>query len=202
MEKTDNVLLEVKREKVYPISLDWYWSMPEGDEFLMKIHPIYPSNLTKKEIILKDLREFVEKQISNDLKKGYVRIRDVAHNRVVVVFDSSKWLKDNFEKQPRMKFHLPRTLELQFKRRLPDTLMTHSSWKVVRDFIEDRCKDYLKDHNKTMFKKKMRIMKKVNYNWFDYEANLQTDKLFVRMKPRVMFALAAAGYISKKVLLG
>lgn len=189
-------------EKTDVVSLDWYWSTIEDGKIFMKIRPIYPANTPKKDIVIKDLREFVEKRIKSDLDKGFLRIDDIKHDKVVVVFNSNKWMEDNFLKNPKVKFHLPRTLEWKFKKRLPDTLMSHVSWNTVRGFIEKQFKEYLKDHNKTVFKKKLKIMKKVNYNWFDYEADLQLNKIFVRMKPRVMFTLVAAGYAAKKVLVG
>ncbi len=201
MEKISNTLLE-NRDKVYPLMLDWYWSMPEKDEILMKIRPVYSNYIKRSDIVIKDLREYVEKKIKDDLDKGFVKIKDISPSRVVVAFDSAHWLRENFLKNPKMEFHLPRTIEFKYKKRLPDTLMGHTSWKVVREFIEKKFKDFIKTHNKTLFKRKMKIMKKVNYNWFDYEANINDDRIFVRMKPKVMFALAAAGYLAKKVITG
>lgn len=189
-------------DKTDVIALDWYWSTIEDGKIFMKIRPIYPANTPKKDIVIKDLREFVEKRIKNDLDGGFLKIDNIKHDKVVIVFNSNKWMKDNFLKNPKVKFHLPRTLEWKFKKRLPDTLMSHVSWNTVREFIEKQFKEYLKDNNKTVFKKKLKIMKKVNYNWFDYEADLQLNKIFVRMKPRVMFTLVAAGYAAKKVLAG
>lgn len=176
--------------------------MPEGDEILMKIRPVYPNDIQRKDIVIKDLREYVEKRIKPDLDKGFIKIKDVSPSRVVVAFDSTHWLRANFLKEPKMDFHLPRTLEFKYKKRLPDTLMGHTSWKVVREFIEKKFHAFIKEHNKTLFKRKMRIMKKVNYNWFDYEADLQDNRIFVRMKPKIMFALAAAGYLAKKAITG
>ena len=199
----DNTLVEARqRDKVEPISLDWYWSQPEGDEILMKVRPVFPSDIKTKDIVLKDLREFVEDRIGDDLKKDYIRIKDVSKSKVVVAFDSTNWLRQNFLKDPKVKFHLPRTLEWKMKKRLPSTLMSHTSWNVVRGFIEDKFKSFIKEHNKTMFRKKMKLLKKVNYNWFDYEADLRNNKIFVRMKPRVMIMLGIAAYAAKKVVLG
>jgi len=194
--------MDQKKEKPTVISLDWYWSMPEGDEIHMKVRPMYPSDVKSSDIVLKDLREFVEKQIKIDLEKGFIRIGDISFNRVVVIFDCKKWLTENFLERARIKFSFPRTLEWYFKKRLPDTLMSHTSWNIVRGFIETQFKEFLKDHNRRIFKEKMKLMKKVNYNWFDYEANLQFNVVFVRMKPRVLFALAAAGIIAKEIVLG
>jgi len=191
-----------KIDKILPISLDWYWSMPEGDEIHMKIRPMWGIDVKKDDIVLKDLKEFVERQIETDLKIGFLRIGDISHNRVVVIFDCKKWLTENFLEYPRVKFFMPRTLEWSFKKRLPDTLMSHTSWNIVRDFVEEQFKRFLMLHNKEIFRRKMKLMKKVNYEWFDYEANLQFNKIYVRMKPRVMFALAAATYAAKKVVLG
>jgi len=201
MEKMDNILLE-KRDKISPISLDWYWSQPESDEILMKVRPIYASDVRNKDIVLKDVREYMEEKLKSDINKNFIKIKDLSSNRIVVAFDSGKWLRANFLKDPRVKFHLPRTLEWRFKKRLPVTLMSHTSWNVVRGFIETKFKEYIKDNNKTIFKKKMKLMKKVNYNWFDYEADLRNDKMFVRMKPRVMIALAIGAYTAKKIVLG
>lgn len=199
METTDNIL-EAKREKVEPISIDWYWSQPEGDEIRMKVRPVFPSDVQSKDIVIKDIREYMEEKLKNDLKKDYIRISDVGKHRVVIVFDTNKWLKQNFHRDPRVSFHLPRTLEWKFKKRLPPTLMSHTSWNVVRDHIEDKFKAYIKENNKTVFRKKMKLMKKVNYNWFDYEADLRNDKIFVRMKPRVMITLGIAAYAAAKAL--
>lgn len=201
MEKMDNVLLE-RREKVVPVGIDWYWSQPEGDEILMKVRPVYASDVRNKDIVIKDLREYVEEKFKSDINKDFIKIKDISSSRVVIAFDSGKWLKENFLKDPKVKFHLPRTLEWKFKKRLPDILMSHTSWNVVRGFVEKKFKEYIKDHNKTIFKKKMKLMKKVNYNWFDYEADLRNDKIFVRMKPRVMIALAIGAYAAKKIVLG
>lgn len=202
MEKMDSTLLEARREKVEPITIDWYWSQPEGDEILMKVRPAYGVEVQHKDIVIKDLREYMEEKLKSDIKKDFIKIKDVSKNRVVVAFDSTRWLRDNFLKDPEVKFHLPRTLEWKFKKRLPSTLTSHTSWNVVRHFIEAKFKAFIKDHNKTMFRKKMKIMKKVNYNWFDYEADLRNNKIFVRMKPRVMVALAASAYAAKKIVLG
>lgn len=188
-------------DKTIPVSLDWYWSMPEGDEIQMKIRPMWTGDIQKSDIVLKDLREFIEKQIQTDLKIGFIRIGDLSHNRAVIVFDCKKWLSENFL-EPRVKFFLPRTLEFSFKKRLPDTLMAHTSWNIVRGFIEEQFKRFLMVHNREIFRRKLKLMNKVNYEWFDYEANLQFNKIYVRMKPRVMFALATAAYAAKKVVLG
>lgn len=198
----DKTLTETRREKVEPISLDWYWSQPEGDEILMKVRPVFPSDVQSKDIVIKDLREYMEDKLSTDIRKEYIRIKDLSKNRIVVAFNSKNWLRQNFLRDPKVSFHIPRTLEWKMKKRLPDTLMSHTSWNVVRGFVEDKFKDFIKDHNKTVFKKKMKLMKKVNYNWFDYEADLRNNKIFVRMKPRVMIALGVAAYAAKKAVLG
>jgi hypothetical protein len=189
-----------KIDKILPISLDWYFSMPEGDEILMKIRPMYPSDVKSSDIVIKDLREFVEMQIKTDIQKGFIKVGDITFNRIIVVFDCKKWLNENFLNEPKVKFSFPRTLEWHFKKRLPDTLMSHTSWNVVRNFIEEKFKEFLGEHNKTLFKRKMRILKQVNYNWFDYSADLQFNVIFVRMKPRVLFALAAAAGAAKAAL--
>lgn len=190
------------RDKVKPISLDWYWSQPKGDDIVMKIRPVWPNDVRTKDIVLKDLREFVEDRIGSDLKKDFIRIDDVKDNKVVVIFDGTRWLRENFLDSPRVEFHMPRTLEWKFKKRLPSTLMSHTSHRIVKDFIEDKFKDFIKDHNKMVFRKKFKIMKKVNYNWFNYRAELQYDKIFVTLKTKVMFTLIAAGYMAKKAITG
>lgn len=201
MAKSINTIFE-SREKVKPISLDWYWAQPSGDKILMKIRPTWPSDLKAKDVVLKDLREFVEDRIGSDLKKDFIRISDVSENKVTVEFDGTRWLRENFLKDPRVEYEFPRTLVWKFKKRLPSTLMSHTSHKVVKDFVEEKFKEFIKDNHKMIFRKKLKIMKKVNYNWFTYQAELQYDKIFVRLKTKVMITLAAAGYMAKKALSG
>lgn len=178
----------------------WYSSEPYKDYYYLYVRPIWPTETKKDKINEKDLRSFIEKEIDSDIKKGYITVEVTSHNRAIVKFNSSKWLKENFLESPRVKFNIPRTLEWSWKKRLPDTLVSHAAWNNIRKFLEKKFKEFLKDNCKRVFKKKLKVMKKVNYNWFIYEADLQWNKFIVKMKLSVMMTLAAAGYMAGKAI--
>lgn len=184
-----------KTDKVNPAALLYISSRPNGDEYIVVVQPIWPSGPTGSPKVGsdKDLKEFVEKDIKSDMRKGYVYVKVINSGRVNIIFRGNKWLNDNFLDSPRVKFNIPRTLEFSMKKRLPDVLLGHVSWGSLKDWLEQRFKLFLKDHQKRLFKEKMKIMKKVNYNWFDYEADIQFNKIFVRMKTSIMLTLAVAG---------
>jgi hypothetical protein len=181
-------------DKILPISLVWYRSDKEDDDYVVYVQPMWPINISSEDIVKKHLREFIEKQIKDDVKKGYLKVEVETHNKVKVIFKSEQWMRDNFLKKPKVKFHIPRTLEFKFKKRLPDGLMGHTDWNLVRKYLEARFKKFLKDHKKAVFQDKAKIMKKVNPEWFEYEANLQWNKIFVRVKASAMMTIAIGAY--------
>lgn len=184
-----------RTDKINPAALLYLSSRPEGDEYVVVVQPIWPTGPTGRAEVGddKDLKDFVEKDIKSDMRKGFVYVKVINSGRVNIIFRGNKWLNENFLDRARVEFHIPRTLEFSFKKRLPDVLLSHVPWNFLKKWLEDRFKLFLKDHQKRLFKEKMRIMKKVNYNWFEYEADIQFNKIFVRMKTSVMLTLAVAG---------
>lgn len=191
-----------KTDKVKPTALLYVSSRPEQDEYVVVVKPIWPTGPTGKPEVGSDddLKDFAEKDIKSDMRKGFVYVKVINSGRVNIIFRGAKWLNENFLDSPRVKFHIPRTLEFTMKKRLPDVLLSHVPWNFLKTWVEKRFKLFLKDHQKRLFREKMKIMKKVNYNWFDYEADIQFNKVFVRMKTSVLITLGVAAGATVKAV--
>lgn len=177
------------RADIKPLSLEWYASDTNKDDYVLFVRPIWPT-IDSEKTSEKNLKEFIEDQLKIDIRKGFIRTTVTSKNRALVIFDSNKWMNENFLRDPKVKFIIPRTLEWSFKKSLPDTLLSHTDWMSLKKFLERKFKEFLKGHQKTIFREKMQILSKIDYNWFDYEADLQWNKFYVKMKPSVMMAFA------------
>jgi hypothetical protein len=195
-------LLQEKNSKMVkkkPKGFDWYHYEPYKNEFLFYINPIWPIDTKSEDKINDDeIKEQLKETFSEDYKKDYIYIKDITSRRITVAFKSMKWLKENFLKKPKVSYIFPRTLEWKWKKSLPLIVMKKVPWKTFQKFIEKKFKEFLKENQKTLFKDRFKILKKVNYNWFLYEADLQYNKFIVKMKYTVMLSLASAGSILRK----
>jgi hypothetical protein len=72
----------------------------------------------------------------------------------------------------------------------------------VGNCLANKFKDFLKTNQKSIFKEKMKIMKKVNYDWFEYQADMQNSKFWVRLKTTVLMGLTIAAYGASRVAKG
>lgn len=182
-----------------PIAIQWFSSKPIGNEYLIYALPIWRQDVKRADIKEKDLKDWLNLQLDVELKKGFIEIKKVDFAEIVVAFNSGKWLKENFEKLPLVQFYAPRTLEWTFKRRLPDVLTAHAQWNTIKKFIEDKFKYFLKERGSSIFKDKMRLLKKVNYDWFEYDADLQMNKITTRVKPSVLITLLIGANVARKI---
>jgi hypothetical protein len=189
--------------KNLPISLQWYASEPKRDEWLIHTSPVWAAEIrTQENLDKKDLEKWAEEQVKTDVRRGYLEVKNVDFNKITYSFDVQKWLKDNFLRRPDIRYNAPRTLIWKWKKRLPDTILSHSSWIAVSKFLEDKFKNFLKRHHKKVFKEKMKFLSKVNYGWFDYEADMDKNTFVVKLKYSVMIALAVGAKAAKDVFLG
>jgi len=192
-----------KSETIKPVSIDWYFADTKNDDIVMYVRPMWPVDAKKSDLNEKDLKDFVEKSIGSvDMRKGFLKIETTSTNRALVKFDVDNWLKENFMSSPRVEFYLPGTLEWQWKKNIPSTVFSHVPWNMTKNILEDKFKSFLKSHKKSVFKKKLKLMKKVNFNWFTYEADMQFSKFYVRVKPSVMVTLALVGGAAAKAIMG
>ena len=187
-------------DKVVPISLQWYWSKPLGNEFLLFATPIWRQDVKRSDVKEKDLRDWISEQMDADLRKGFTYIKKADSNEVVIAFDCDKWMKANFLRQPAVLFQAPRTIEWSFKKRLPDVLMSHAPWAYLKRFIEDKFREFFRYNTRAIFQEKLRLLRKVNYTWFIYDADIQMGKIYVRIKPSVIMALLVGAKAVKSLL--
>ena len=187
--------------KILPLSLQWYGSESRGDEWLLHTTPAWAIEIRSQEGLSKsDLRKWAEDQVLIDIKRGYFKVKNVDFNKITFAFDVKKWLDINFLRSPEVHFELPRTLVWRWYKRVPDTVLSHSSWIGVAHFMEEKFKDFLKKHHKNIFKDKMKILGKVNYNWFEYETDMQYNKFVIKLKYSVMIAMAIGAKMAKRAI--
>lgn len=188
---------------ISPISIDWYFYELKGNEIIMCIRPIWPFDAKRADLQEKELISFVEKSIGLvEIKNGFLKIEATSLNRVLVKFDIYNWMKENFLSSPKVEFYLPATLEWQWKKNLPATVLSKVPWNVTRMFLENKFKEFLKKHSKKVFEQKLKLMKKINFDWFTYEADMQFSKFFVRIKPSILLTLALVGGTLVKAVTG
>ena len=186
-----------------PISLRWYASEGKGDEWLLHTSPAWAIEIRSREKLNKnDLRKWVEAKVVDDIKRGYFKVKSVDFDKVTFAFDVKKWLDINFLRSPTVYFEFPRTLVWKWYKRVPDTVLSHSSWIAVGHFLQAKFKEFLKSHHRTIFKDKMKILGKVNYNWFDYDTDMQYNKFVIKLKYSVMIALAIGAKAAKDIVFG
>jgi hypothetical protein len=149
-----------------------------------------------------DLRKWVENKMLPDLKRGFIKIKKADYKEVVVSFDCAKWLRENFYKNPSIEFHPPTSLIWSFRNRLPDVLTSHVPWNTLKKYIEDRFKNFFRSYDKTGLKGLYVVLKRAKYDWFTYEADLQMNKITMRIRPIVLITLLVGAKMAKDALLG
>lgn len=199
MAKETGTIGNMSKNKISPKSFDWYSHESYKNEFLLYVNPIWPVTAnSENKIGEKELKREIEETISDDIKKEYVFVKEITSRRITVAFRAMRWLKDNFLKDPKVSYEFPRTLEWKWKKSLPLVITNKVPHATFKNFIEKKFKKFLKENQKTLFKDKFKILEKVNYNWFIYEADMQYNKFIVKMKYSIMIALAAAGSLVYK----
>jgi hypothetical protein len=192
----------VTTNKLVPISLSWYWNKAVGKDYLLYAEPVWMQETKSTDILEKSIRDWTELQLNIDIQKGFISVRKASFKEVIVAFDSEKWLKENFLKEPKVTFELPRTFIWYFKKSLPPTLTSHVQWNFLKPFIELRFKEFLKTNKNAVFSQKLKILKKANYEWFTYDADLQMNKITVMLKTSVLFALLVGTSMAKSTFTG
>lgn len=188
-----------------PVALRWYFNTPVGNEYHMLAQPSWSMEVKSQENINnEELKKWVEKQLEPDIKIGYIKVKSFNSTKVTIAFDTDKWISANFKYRPMVHYEPPRTLVWFWKKRLPDTVLTHTSWVNLAEHLEERFKVFLKRNHKEVFREKMRLFgrTKVNYDWFTFEAHIRSDRFFVRMKYSVMISLAVGIKKAKDVVFG
>jgi hypothetical protein len=187
-------------DKSEPLSLQWYYSEPKGDEYLLYALPMWAQAYrARQDFTLEDIKKWVTKLVDEDIKKGYVTIKTATYDKVIFAFNVKKFIYDNFFRDAKVQFHLPRTLEWTFKKSFPLSVLAHCSWNMLGKFIAIKFKEFLRTNQRSIFRDKMKIMKRVNYDWFDYDCDIQANKIWVKMKITIMMGLAIATYGIYKV---
>lgn len=188
---------------IYPITINWFGLFSySGDEYTIKGFPVWQPSVKKSDFKKSDLIKWVENQMLPDIKRGFIKIKKADYKEVVVSFDSVKWLRENFYKDPSVEYHAPTSLIWSFKKRLPDVLMSHVPWNVLKKYVEDRFKNFFRSYDKTGLKGLYRILKRAKYDWFTYEADLQMNKITMRIRPIILITLLVGAKMAKSVLLG
>jgi hypothetical protein len=83
---------------------------------------------------------------------------------------------------------------------LPATLTSHVEGNFIKAFIETRFKSFLRRNHKSIFAEKMKIMKKLNMDWFTYDIDLQMNKIIIRLKASVLLTLMIGAKVAQKTL--
>jgi len=188
---------------IIPISINWFGlSSYSGDEYSIKGSPIWTPNTKPTDVKERDLMKWVENQMLGDIKRGFIKIKKANFKEVVVSFDCAKWLRENFDKEPVIEYRAPTNLVWSFRNRLPDILTSHISWNILKKYVEDRFKNFFKSYNKINLKGLYGILKKAKYDWFTYEADLQMNKIYMKIRPIILITLLVGAKMAKDVLLG
>lgn len=188
---------------IIPISINWFGLFSySGDEYLIKGFPIWQPSIKSSDIKEQDLRKWVENKMLPDLKRGFIKIKKANYKEVVVAFDCAKWLRENFYKNPTIEFNVPTSLVWSFRNRLPDILTSHVPWNTLKKYVEDRFKNFFRSYDKTRLKGLYVILKRAKYDWFTYEADLQMNKITMRIRPIILITLLVGAKMAKDVLLG
>lgn len=188
--------MEVNEDKKNPepFALNWYHSVAKKDRYYLYVEPIWGVDIPYKDKTQKAVEKFLEKKIKKDIKKDSIRIEVTSVKKAMVIFNVDKWLRENFLKNPKVEFNMPRTLIWSFKKDLPDIIKSRVMWFELENFLADSFKSFLKDHKKKIFESKFKMAKKLNFNWFDFEVDMKMKKIYVRMKTTVMMTLAIGAY--------
>lgn len=187
-------------EKIIPVALNWYWNKPSGGEYLMFAFPVWMQDVLVNDISVKDLRSWLENQLDVDIAKGFISIKSANYNEVVISFNCDKWLDANFLKEPRVTFEIPRTLIWYFRNLLPPTLTSHVPGNLIKVFIEERFRNFLRNNHKAIFAEKMKLMKRVSPDWFIYDVDLQMNKIKIMLKASVLLTLMIGAKVAQKAL--
>lgn len=186
-----------KTDRVLPFNLEWYHAAPHKDEFHFYVEPIWGAYVQPKEKTQVAVEEFIEDKLKKDLKSDFINYEVTSVRRAIIKFKADKWFRDNFLKNPKVEYNPPRTLVWSFKKQIPDLVTKHLNWFELERFLTKEFKKFLKDHKKKVFEDKLKLMKKLNLDWFDFEFDLKKKKIYVKMKVSVMmtFAVGAAAII-------
>ena len=188
---------------IIPISINWFGLFfYSGDEYSIKGSPIWQPNTKQADVKGRDIMKWVENQMLPDLRRGFIKIKKANFKEIVVSFDCARWLKENFAKEPIIEYNGPTNLVWSFRNRLPDVLTSHVSWNVLKKYIEDRFKNFFKSYNKINLKGLYTLLKKAKYDWFTYEADLQMNKIYMKMRPIILITLLVGAKLAKDALSG
>lgn len=182
-----------------PFALNWYHSVAKKDEYHIFAEPIWRVDTEYKDKTKKATKKFVEDYLKSDANKDYIKVEVSSVKKAIVIFKVDKWLRMNFLDKPKVEFNAPRTLVWSFKKDLPKIVKTRVSWDVLERFLAKNFKSFLKDHKKRMFEDKLKLAKKLNFDWFDFEVDLKAKKIYVRMKVTIMMTLAIGAYAVTQV---
>jgi hypothetical protein len=188
---------------IIPISINWFGLFSySGDEYSIRGSPVWAPNVKSTDVRERDLTKWVENQMPGDLKRGFIKIKKADFKEVTVSFDCARWLRENFLKEPVIEYHLPTSLVWSFKNRLPDVLTSHVPWNTLKKYVEDRFKNFFRSYNKSGLKGLYVVLRKAKYDWFTYEADLQMNKIYMKVRPIILITLMVGAKVAKDVLLG
>lgn len=194
LEKNSKMEINEKKSDEKPIALNWYHSGIKDDKYHMFAEVVWRVDAQNKDKTKKAVEEYVEKYLGKDSNKKSISIDVVKVNKVAVIFNVDKWMRENFLKAPKVEFQIPRTLIWTFKKDLPNIVKSRIMWQELERYISSNFKDFLKDHQKRIFEKKLKLAKKLNFNWFDFVVDLKMKKIYVSMKVTIMMTLAIGAY--------
>jgi len=183
-----------KKSSEKPFALNWYHSGVKDNKYYMYVEAIWRVDTPNKDRTQKAVKEYIEKYLKSDAKKDSIKIEVTNTKKAAVIFNVDKWLRENFLKNPKVEFNAPRTLVWSFKKDLPKIVKSRIMWWELEKYLAKNFKSFLKDHKKRIFEKKLKMAKKLNFNWFDFEVDLKMKKIYVRMKVTVMMTLAIGAY--------
>lgn len=183
-----------KKDRVLPFNIQWYHAAPHKDEYHFFVEPIWGAYVQPKDKTKVAVEEYLEDSLKKHLKTDFIKYEVTSVRRAIIKFKTDKWMRENFLKNPKVKYDPPRTLIWSFKKQVPDLVTKHLNWFELERFLRDKFKQFLKDHKKKVFEDKLKLMKKLNMDWFDFEFDLKMKKIYVRMKVSVMMTFAVGAY--------
>jgi len=193
--------MEINEDKRYPkpFALNWYHSVSRKDEYYLYAEPIWRVDTPYKEKTQKAVKKFVEDYLKSDANKDYIKVEVTSVKKAIVIFKADKWIRMNFLKKPKVEFNAPRTLIWSFKKDLPKIIKSRVEWLELEKFLSKVFKSFLKEHKKRVFESKLKLAKKLNFDWFDFIVDIKMKKIYVKMKVSIMMTLAIGAYAVTKM---
>jgi hypothetical protein len=189
-----------KSDKPLPLAVDFYYVEPKGHEILFYLLPFWPQGTKSSDIDKNAIENYLTDFLFiRSVDKPFFHVQSIRSDKFIFVFKGHDWISANFLNSPRVKYDMLRTIEWRLKKFLPVQVLSHTPWEILKPFLIKEFNEFLKNNGNSVFRQRFRLLKKVNFDWFDYDLDLQMGVFYMRVKTKVLITLAAAGYAIKGI---